>query len=206
MSEFNGELIFEVLKEKGIDCFYHANSVKTSLSHITLGGQASRLAVIKSNLPQTNQITDQSDKDVGVFNDVFFDFVDIHQRASNRNKYGPVLFRWKSELLNFLPENSVVLITKSNPSKWKAGDLQENRYFISIEDLKSNFSYGNFDQMLMIRLSSGLVKFDKNFLDVCIDDPLKIEDKPSKVHVKSLQEIENLLKSFSIDASVNSRN
>lgn len=206
MSEFDGKAVFNVLKRQGVEYLYHANSVKTSLSHIALGGQASRLAVINAGLPQTSQITDDSDKALGVFNDVFFDFVDIHNRTSNRNKYGPVLFRWNLELLNFLPENATVLITKSNPSKWQNGDLPESRYFLTIEDLMENFSHGDFNQMLMIRLPSGLVKFDQNFLDILVDDPVELNCRPSSVHTRAAHDIGNSLTAMGINATVGTRN
>ena len=51
--------------------------------------EGSRGYVEDRRLPQTPQYSDDADKQLGIWSDVFTDGVDIHARGSIRN-YGPV--------------------------------------------------------------------------------------------------------------------
>lgn len=173
-----GEEVFRVLSARGVKELYHANSVKTSVSLLLLGGLASRGRVEKAGLPQTNQITDTKDRDFGIWNDVFLDTVDIHDRTSNRNHYGPVLFVLSAEILLNLPPASRVLMTRSNPSKWNLSLSDEQRYFMTEEELEAGVDVGRFDHMLVIRTGAGIVPFQHHLKSIILDEP-KYEDRES---------------------------
>jgi hypothetical protein len=166
-----GQEIYEALVARGITRIFHANSVKTSVSQLRLGGLVSRQRVEHARLPQTNQYTDDLDRELGIWNDIFLDTVDIHSHISDRNKYGPVLFEMSVEMLRNLPAPSRVLITRSNPSKWQVGASEANCYFLNKSELDKGFVVGNFDHMLVIRTPNGLIPF-ANFLQrITLDEP-----------------------------------
>ena len=165
--ELNSAATYEVLKARGINYLYHANSVKTACSFLKSGCLLSRGSVISRGLRQTSQASDDIDKKYGVWFDVFTDSVDIHERASRRNIYGPVLFQIHSEILN-APDMPPLWITKKNPTKWVEG---ENRWYTSIEELHANFIKGEFDQMIVFRHIGGVLPIGKHVTDIVLDDP-----------------------------------
>lgn len=167
-----GQEIHAILLKRGVTQLHHANSVKTSLSFLKLGGLASRQRVEQERLPQTVQITDKVDRECGIWGDVFADTVDIHARVSDRNKYGPVLFSLGIDLLNSLPPTSRVLVTRSNPSKWDKAMSDEQRYFLNPADLTSGLGIGNLDHMLVIRTDGGFVPFGNHLQAIVLDDPI----------------------------------
>jgi len=166
-----GQELYKILVAQGVERLYHANSVKTALSLLRLGGLASRQLVEQERLPQTIQYTDDVDRQFGIWGDIFADTVDIHARISDRNKYGPVLFVLSIEILNMLPLSSRALVTRSNPSKWGGTKSDTQRYFLNAVDLVDNFSIGNFDQMLVIRTSAGIVPFGDHLQSIILDEP-----------------------------------
>ncbi len=166
-----GQEVYSILVARGVTRLYHANSVKTSLSQLRLGGLASRQAVEQAGLPQTKQITDEGDQKFGIWGDVFVDMVDIHARISDRNKYGPVQFTLNVEVLTSLPENARVLVTRSNPSKWADVNCDEQRYFLNAVALAGGLTIGNLDQMLVIRTDNGFVPFGCYLQTIVLDEP-----------------------------------
>lgn len=171
-----GSEVYKMLMSKGIGHLYHANSLTTSISQLKLRGLASRKLVEDSGLPQTYQYTDSTDKQLGVWGDIFLDTVDIHKRASRLNYYGPILFILDIGIIQCVDN---VLITKSNPSKWGLHTSFEDRYFTTYEELVSGWEYGNFDQMLTIRNPATPLKFDGYLDQILIDEPGTAND-PSK--------------------------
>jgi hypothetical protein len=168
--EINALQAFEILKGKGIDYLHHANSVQTSCSFLKTGCLTSRGSTISRGLRQTDQMSDNLDRKYGVWFDVFTDSVDIHQRASRRNKYGPVLLKIKSEILT-ASDMPPCWITKKNPTKWVENEPLENRWFSSIDELQNLFKMGEFDQMIVFRHIGGVLPI-KNFVnEIILDDP-----------------------------------
>lgn len=183
-----GNDVYEILRNRGITYLHHANSLPTSLSLLKLKGLASRSFVEESRLPQTSQYTDSSDKSLGVWGDIFVDTIDIHKRASNANLYGPILFQIDTTILKGV---SLALFTKSNPSKWSTNTPLEHRYFSTTRELEQGLDIGNFDQMLTLRTSNGLLHF-KDFLKyIIIDDPVSIA-APSSEYTKAHEAINKL--------------
>jgi hypothetical protein len=166
-----GQEVYEVLTSKGSDKLYHANSVKTSLSLLQLGGLASRGAVVDSRLSQTSQISDQEDRKYGIWYDAFVDTLDIHPAFKRRNHYGPVLFVITAELLLRLPAASTVLITRCNPTKWGALPDQHQRYFLNVDELAAGWRVGYFDHMVTIRSPGGIVPFAGAVERIILDEP-----------------------------------
>ncbi|MFM2055997.1 MAG: hypothetical protein RLY71_382 [Pseudomonadota bacterium] len=181
----NGQELYNFLRCKNINNLYHANSMKTSVSLLKLKGLASRKYVEDKNLPQTIQATDAKDKMFGIWNDIFVDTIDIHKRGSRRNHYGPVLFCLDIKIFLSLPNDASVFITKSNPSKWTCDLVDSEKYFLRLEDLAIGFSYGTFDQTLVIRLKNGFLSFDGFLSKIILDDPCEL--KPSTVFNDSMQ-------------------
>jgi hypothetical protein len=191
--EMTGNEIYEVLKAKGVSYLHHANSVKTSLSLLELDGIASRKTVEDSGKGQTNQITDNDDKMFGIWDAIFVDTVDIHQYASNRNKYGPVMFVIDLNVLLNLPLNANVNITRSNPSKWKNTTTEAERY-LSKYELTTTFRVGCFDHMLVIRTEGGILPFGNFLHSVILDDPVDLNADSTPFN-KSSNHINSLLAS-----------
>ncbi len=168
--ELNAAQAYEILKSKGVDFLHHANSVSTSCAFLRSGSLMSRGTVVQRGLRQTPQDSDYIDQKYGVWFDIFTDSVDIHSRANRRNIYGPVLFKINLEIMNH-PEMPPLWITKKNPTKWIEGEPQSERWFASIEELRNQFYYGNFDQMIVFRHIGGLLPI-KNFVsNIVLDDP-----------------------------------
>ncbi|SDZ30718.1 hypothetical protein SAMN05444506_11477 [Pseudomonas syringae] len=177
--------VYEVAQEKGIKHIYHANSLTTSISFLKLNSLASRKHVANSGLAQTSQYTDNSDKDLNVWDDIFLDTVDIHKRASSRNHYGPILFTFSLEAIL---SATGALVTKTNPSKWKTSTKIQDRYFTNIRELESEWDVGNFDQMITLQISSGSIPLEKNLLRILIDDPATGE-APSREFIRAQETI-----------------
>jgi len=121
------EEIKQVLIDKGVSHLYHANTVGTTVTFLRNGGLFSRGAVEDNGLYQTRQVTDESDKGFKIYYDIFFDSVDIHERANNLNDYGPVTFVYSLDLIDKLPRNSIK-ITKINPIRWENSMSEEEKY------------------------------------------------------------------------------
>lgn len=167
----DGAVVHSVLAAKDIDLLHHANSVTTSLAFLRLGGLASRQRVEASGFSQTNQYTDTIDKDLGIWNDIFTDNVDIHARIKSRNQYGPVLFSLEASILMALSTNVDVLVTKLNPSKWHSDQSIDDRYFTTLRELQIGLTKGTFDHIVTFRVADGLIPFGRYLCQVVLDDP-----------------------------------
>lgn len=161
--------IKQILSDKGITHLYHANTVATACTFIENDGLLSRGAIEDMGLYQTSQMTDDSDKDYDVFYDIFFDSVDIHQRSRRVNTYGPVVFVYSIDVLDVLPPDCV-RITKSNPKYWNTSMSENDKYFLTPNELSLFYERGNFQQHLTIRHQMNPLSFD--YLErIIIDDP-----------------------------------
>ena len=140
--------IVEILKHHNVSQIYHADTVITSLSFLKAGGLCSRQYLDRNSLPKTSQYTDCDDQKFNVYNDLFFDSVDIHGRIRKPNYYGPVLFVFDLQML--LQENLAnrIFITKSNPCYWKPYLKCNDRYFTNLDELGKEFQKGDFKQMI----------------------------------------------------------
>lgn len=186
-----GKAVHDVLSERRVKFLFHANTATTACAFLKLGGLASRQRVEKEGLKQTSQYTDALDRMFGIWNDVFTDGVDIHERGGRvkgPNHYGPVLFKLPKEVLLDLPPGTEVMVAKRNPSKWNKGESQDERYFSDAEELAAGYKLGQFDQHVIFRCAGGLLRFPERRVAILLDDPtrevVKGESAYSSVHRK----------------------
>lgn len=163
--------LYKFFKEKNIHKLYHANTVATSITFIQEEGLLSRGAVEKKGLYQTSQKSDNKDKEIDVWDDVFLDTADLHDFFSRQNKYGPVLFTFDVE---FLLKNEVdIWITKDNPMYWSESSTSIDRYFKDVNELKDKWSsIDRQKSMITIRKISNAVLF-KSLIEIIVDNPNK---------------------------------
>jgi hypothetical protein len=118
---------------------------------------------------QTPQSSDAADQRQGVWFDVFADSVDIHERASRENAYGPVLFVLKTEIIRETYTGGV-WVTKTNPIEWD-DKTHEEKWFTSAQELKAKFRKGQFEQMIVFRHCGGELPIRKHLKALILDDP-----------------------------------
>jgi hypothetical protein len=174
--KLNKQKVVEILRSKGVSHLYHANSVKTSCTFIQQGGLLSRGAVESKGLVQTSQESDELDKKYGVWNDIFLDSVDLHERFNRNNKYGPVLFKFN---LNLLTDDSTppIWITKNNPMFWNGDETDEVRYMQSEQELNRLYEKGAHREMITLRFVENVLPFGPYLEEVIVDSPgVKIGD------------------------------
>ena len=166
--------VYSTLTKHGSTAIHHANSVLTSCHFIREKALLARGSAEAMGKHQTPQDSDEIDKRHSIWFDVFADSVDIHKRASRRNSYGPVNFVLDVALIE-KAYTGRVWITKLNPTKWN-GKNQSERWFQSRSELDTDFSYGNFDHMVVFRHCGGRLPFGTFLKEIILDDPqMKIE-------------------------------
>ncbi|MBN3199741.1 hypothetical protein H5A20_13610 [Pectobacterium brasiliense] len=161
--------LYEILKRRGVSHFYHANTVATSITFLEEGGLLSRGSIEKEDLIQTRQSSDEDDKEFDVWSDVFIDIVDLHGLFPRQNLYGPVLFKFNTDLL--LGDNLDIWITKNNPIYWNSQTQKQDKYFQSIKELKKNWdNYPIQQKMFTVRKPGKPILF-KYLEEIILDNP-----------------------------------
>jgi hypothetical protein len=118
---------------------------------------------------QTAQSSDEVDKILNVWNDVFLDTTDLHTYFRRQNYYGPVLFEFDASLIK--NPDYEIWITKNNPIYWNKETPMENRYFQSVTELSDNWgNYSRQKMMITIRNNSNPILFE-SVRRVLVDDP-----------------------------------
>jgi len=166
----NNKELYDFFVKKKILALYHANTVSTSITYLQNGGLLSRGAVENKGLFQTPQPrSDDKDKQVNVWNDVFLDTADLHTAFNRENYYGPILFELDRELVK--DENFEIWITKNNPIYWDVNSTIEERYFQNVEELeKLWYTIERQRKMITIRNNDSPILF--NYVrKVFVDDP-----------------------------------
>lgn len=178
----NNKELFDFFEEKEILALYHANTVSTSITYFQNDGLLSRGAVENANLYQTSQSSDEVDKVLGVWNDIFLDTTDLHSFFGRENHYGPILFELDKELIK--DENFEIWITKNNPIYWNQNTSLEDRYFQNIDELREKWdTIQRQRKMITIRNNNSPILF--NYVRrIIVDDPkVTINEKEKKTHV-----------------------
>jgi len=124
-------------------------------------------------LLQTAQRSDAEDKKFNVWDDVFVDGIDVHQKYKKANSYGPILFVLKLDLL-LSPSCPKLLICKNNPWFWKNDDVLSDRYYSDFEEFDKDYLTNKMlDARLMItfRNPEKNIKLSKFLRIVVIDKP-----------------------------------
>jgi hypothetical protein len=175
--------VYALLKKKGVQNLFHANTVRTSLTFIHEGALLSRGYVEQNSLAQTDQYTDDKDKKLGIWDSVFLDGYDLH-KAFDINLYGPVLFVINLDIL--LDSNfKTIKATKSNPSNWST----ECRFHDNIQEIDDRYLIeGKFnkaaDSNIMFILDSPgkRISLDKYCDKIVLDDPRVITLKNEAIY------------------------
>lgn len=177
----------QMFRDKNIGHLFHANTVLTTLSYLNVGGILSRGAIEDRGLPQTPQSTDSQDKELGIWYDIFFDSVDIHERAKELNKYGPLTLIFDLDLL--LLDGLDIHITKDNPIRWNNNTPNSERYFESVESLCDEYKKGAFYQHLTIRNMANPIPFIPYLQQIVIDNPRLPSNEHFEGAFSTLQDI-----------------
>lgn len=162
--------IKQILIDSDVKYLFHANTVATSVTFLLHGGLLSRGAVEEQGLYQTPQESDELDKRLGVFNDIFFDSDDIHARAHNFNAYGPVTFVYSLDVLDTI-KNNEVLVTRDNPIRWNKTTTEAERYFTERVQMRYEYQKGVFKQHLTICNIHEPLPFTPHLVKVLIENP-----------------------------------
>lgn len=161
---------------------------------------------------QTEQRSDDTDKALGIYYDIFFDSCDVHYECNSICFYGPVSFRYGIDLLDDLDaEKKVIEVTKSNPIYWKQID-RDNQYFneVDIQSPVDGFTLGNYKQHITIVDMHEPLSFDR-LEGIILDEPddSKIHQelfKKAKDHLTKLINDLNRLNGTNVVIYVRSRN
>jgi hypothetical protein len=189
--DLNAKEVYKILKKKGINYFYHANTVVTSNTFLENGALLSREFVTKSGLVQTSQKSDKKDAIFGINNFIFLDANDLGWYFRRPNYYGPVLFRLKLELL-LSDEIPTVRITKENPIKWEETKGLNTMYHTDLNLFDESYLVGNryFDgkNMFIITSVNGCLNF-KEYLDkIYLDNPCYTKEDDGTPGIKNFAE------------------
>lgn len=167
--KLNNKELYELFRQRGVKNLFHANTVATSITFIEQGGLLSRQQIENKNLYQTAQTSDDIDKQFDIFDDIFLDTADLHKHFSRQNHYGPVLFKFKLELI--LDTELDIWITKDNPIYWESFPRLENKYFHSVEELSEKWNeYEIQRKMFTIRKPRKPILFE-NLESIILDNP-----------------------------------
>lgn len=175
MIEVSAEELYEFLLSRKFKFFFHANTVKTACTLIQQKGLLSRGAMSAKSLPMTPQSSDDIDKQFDVWNDIFFDLVDLHGYFPRQNLYGPVSFKLSNEFL-LDPNLPNICITKDNPIYWTNSMSEEEKYYSSVSEYivdfeKSMKNHTIQSKMFTIHNTEKRIPFKKYLVAITLDNP-----------------------------------
>lgn len=184
--ELSAKSLYYILERKKVEYLYHANTVATSITFINNDALMSRKFVEEHGLGQTPQASDELDKKYDVWDHVFVDGLDLHNKYNRNNSYGPVLFRLKLAIL-LSPAITGVYITRNNPLYWKDSMPLEQRYYSNIEEFEQDYLTGKMKVdariMITIRSPDRRIKL-KGWLDsVILDKPTRLILLPNSARI-----------------------
>ena len=123
---------------------YHANSVPTAFDYISRGYIYSRQKGDEFN-KQTAQRSDELDKALGIYNDIFFDTSDIpYCVGTNTSAYGPIMFVLKPQVI----KGKRIRVTKLNPFV-KNNLTYDSLYYKDVDGIKAGINDGGTTRFLM---------------------------------------------------------
>lgn len=130
--------LHRLFTNKGIFYLFHANTVATFITFIEQSGLMSRGNIEKMGLFQSIQSSDAIDKVHNVWNDIFADTVDIHGYFPRQNYYGPISMQFSIDFI--VNESPEIWITKDNPINWSKNTIEQEKYFVSVEELERDWN------------------------------------------------------------------
>ena len=166
--ELDSREALRIFRAKGVTWLRHANTVRTVCTFFKEGHLLARGVAHERGLAQTDQQTDRTDRELGIWYDLFFDASDVHARYNGRNFYGPVLLNFDLTLLeqDWLP---LVWVTKLNPQHWRRDTPSSERWFSSIEELEKNYNPKDTGQHIVLRNVAGTVRLNPYLREVVVD-------------------------------------
>ena len=177
--DLNPKELHTILKNKGIEYLFHANTISTSITFLKEKHLLSRKYVEENNLFQTDQYSDKKDKKHNIWDDIFVDAMDIHKTFNKDNLYGPFLFCFDLNLLN---SNDIdcVRITRKNPVNWKPQENENDWYYTDLKDFEENYKKGNNSKdvgsMLIFPNTGGKIPLKPHLKKIILDNPSLIVD------------------------------
>lgn len=203
----NGTDVYNILRDNGVYILHHANTVTTSCTYLRMGGLASRGYVEERNLPQTPQYSDHADKRLGIWYDIFLDGIDIHERGRIRNNYGPVLSKLPTTILLNLPPGVDVRVTRKNPVRWQSGETDSEHYFLSPQELRAGYQYGDFGQHIILQTKDGFLPFPAGTeLSILLDDPQRAFSGGVDAYTSAVQRLESSARDGGLVVNISKRN
>jgi len=172
--DLDSKELHKILIEKGLKYFYHANTVKTSLTFVDSFALLSRGYVEKNGLTQTDQDSDNKDKEFNIWDYLFLDAKDLADYFTRPNVYGPVLFALDNKLLldSRIP---TVRITKFNPCYWTSNHTTADLYYSDLEQFKKSYLTGDKlkdgGTMFIITTLNGKLELDNYLVGFRVDSP-----------------------------------
>lgn len=181
--------LYHFLKSKNIEIFFHANTVTTSCTLIKQKGLLSRGVFERNGLDMTPQSSDDCDKLFEVWNDIFFDILDLHGYFPRQNLYGPVCFVLSNKFLldEKLPN---ICITKDNPIYWDLSMDDKEKYYSSVDEYMRDYDYNIKTKQIQKRMftihnTQKRIPFKKYLIKIILDNPkVKLNDLSLYKHSK----------------------
>lgn len=205
MIEISPKELYDFFTSKNYKYFFHANTVQTSCTLICEKGLLSRGEITRRHLPMTFQSSDEIDKKFDVWNDIFFDIIDLHTYFPRQNLYGPVCFKLSNKFLldKNLPN---ICITKNNPIYWKEGMAEEEKYYSSASEYISEFENNKKNhtiqaKMFTIHNTDKRIPFKKYLEEIILDNP-RIKINGRDVFLDAKQAILSSLNKSGFDTNI----
>lgn len=197
--------LYEFLSAQNIRYFFHANTVRTSCTFIEEKGLLSRGAIEAKGLIQTPQSSDEDDKQFNVWNDIFFDLVDLHGYFPRQNLYGPVCFVLNNSLL-LDPDLPNICITKNNPIYWESNMSDIDKYYASVQEYIDEFEDNKkkkciHRKMFTIHDTFEKISFEKYLEKIILDNP-KVSVNHVNLYREAKRRLVNSLKVAGSDESI----
>ena len=189
--------IYELLRAKGVTNLYHANTVTTAQTFIEEDSLLSRYFVEQHHLEQTAQSTDEMDQTLGLWDDVFLDGFDLHQRSSEPSSFGPVLFVMKLELL-LRRDLGELSATRWNPSYWKYHPNWEDRYIMELSELEDHYLAPGVDPARIVftfTKSERKITLSKFLYQIILDEPYCSIQNGSNTNFIITKQVQSALRS-----------
>lgn len=170
--ELKSTEVLRVLKDKGVTQLRHANTVRTVCMFLRQGHLLARGVAHERGLDQTLQQSDRDDRALGIWYDLFFDAVDLHEQFNGRNNYGPVLLDFSLSILerDWIP---FVWVAKDNPVRWDVDTPSSDRWFTSIEELEADYNPNESGHHIVLRNIAGTLRLNTYLKRVTLDKTLR---------------------------------
>ena len=190
MADLKG-IISDILVKKKVPLLFHANTVLTSCTFLENKAFLSRQFVEDNCFKQTGQKSDAIDKAYGIYDDVFFDKIDIHDHYRAISYYGPVTFVVKSAIIT-QNQNCQIWMTRTNPMNWHSGDRAN---WFSKNELANGLKKFDVGQQLVIKNSCGNVPFGNFIEKIILADPKRRQDgTEGKVYSIALESLTSTMR------------